>query len=283
MPKSVQLPKRKSEMTLNEAINILKAAGVENPEFDARELFFRFGNFSRHELVSRSISLDDDVIATPVSERAARKPLQYIIGRADFYRESYKVCPDCLIPRQDTEILVDYAVKSIPDGESFIDLCTGSGCIAISTLKNTKSTSCLAVDISDSALAVAKENADENGVRDRIEFLKSDALSFTPPRKIFALLSNPPYVTEEEYEKLDEELYHEPRMALVARDNGLEFYKKITALAKNAIKPHGFIAFEIGKDQADALRKIAEENLMTAEIINDFSHHPRVAILRNTK
>lgn len=268
-------------MTLNEAINALRSAGVENPEYDARELFIHFGSLSRHDVVSRSISLDDEIITEPVLERAKRKPLQYIIGEIGFFRESYRVTPDCLIPRQDTEILVDYAIKSIPESEAFIDLCTGSGCIAVSTLKNTKNTRCLALDISEPALKLAKENADRNGVSERIEFLLSDALSFKPEEKVFAILSNPPYVTEDEYEELDAELYHEPKLALVGKDQGLEFYKKITKNTKDFLKPEGFIAFEIGKDQADALRKIAEENLMRISILKDFSGNPRVAILKN--
>ena len=270
-------------MTLNEAISILKEAGIETPEFDARELFIHFGKLSRYSIVSRSVSLDDSIISGPIEERAKRKPLQYIIGELGFFRESYEVTPDCLIPRQDTEILVDYAVKNIPSGETFIDLCTGSGCIAVSTLKNTLNTSCLAVDISSPALSVAKRNAIKNGVSERVEFSLQDALAYKPCGKVFAVLSNPPYVTESEYESLDKELYYEPKIALVGNDNGLEFYKKITRNVKDFLKPGGFIAFEIGKDQGDALAEIAEENQMQATILKDFSSHPRVAILKNTK
>lgn len=270
-------------MTLNEAINVLKNAGIENPEFDARELFIHFGGLSRLDVVSRSVSLSDELIARPINERAKRKPLQYIIGEVGFFRETYKVTPDCLIPRQDTEILVDYAVKNIPEGESFIDLCTGSGCIAISTVKNTKNTSCLAIDISKAALSVAEENARANEVSKRISFINKDALSFKPEKEFFAILSNPPYVTEAEYESLEAELYHEPKLALVGKDNGLEFYKKITKNTKDFLKPSGFIAFEIGRDQAKSLRAIAEENLMEINIINDLSGNPRVAVLRKTK
>ncbi|MBQ7333469.1 MAG: peptide chain release factor N(5)-glutamine methyltransferase [Clostridia bacterium] len=270
-------------MTLNEAIESLKKAGIENPEFDARELFMHFGKLKMHELVSRSAALEDEIIAEAIRKRAERVPLQYIIGHVGFYRESYKVSPACLIPRQDTEILVDYAVKNIPDGEEFLDICTGSGCIAISTLKNTKNTSCSAIDVSEAALAVAEENAKENGVSARIKFLKTDALTFIPKKKVFAVLSNPPYVTDEEYEKLDAELYHEPKIALVGADRGLAFYKKITSLTKGSLKPNGFIAFEIGKDQAEALRKIAKENLMNAEIIKDLSGNARVAVLKTVK
>ena len=270
-------------MTLNEAINTLREAGVESPEFDARELFSHFGGFKKHELVSRNVEIADDIIKKPILERSERKPLQYIVGQVGFYRESYTVTPDCLIPREDTEMLVDFAVKNIPEQESFIDLCTGSGCVAISTLKNTRGTRGLAIDISDGALALAKKNAVSNGVEKRVEFIKSDALAFVPKEKVFAILSNPPYVTEKEYESLARELYHEPKIALVGRDNGLEFYKKITQLTKDSLKPDGFIAFEIGKDQADALKNVAKENGMTASIITDLSSNPRVAVLKRLK
>jgi len=270
-------------MTLNEAINALREAGIESAEFDARELFKHFGSLKSHELVSRGVSLNDEIIKHRVEQRARRIPLQYIIGEVGFYREIYKVTPDCLIPREDTEILVDYAVKHIPDGEDFIDICTGSGCVAISTLKNTNDTRCLALDISKAALAVAKENAEANGVFERIEFIRADAKSFVPTKKAFAVLSNPPYVTDDEYASLKKELYHEPKIAFVGGKDGLDFYKKIVSLTKDFIKPRGFIAFEIGSGQADALKKIAEENLMTSEIINDLSQKPRVAILKNTK
>ena len=268
-------------MTLNDAICTLREAGIESAEFDARELFIHFGTFKRHDLVSRNASLDDDIIRKPLAERASRKPLQYIIGSVGFYKEVYKVSPDCLIPRQDTEILVDYAVKNIPDGESFIDLCTGSGCVAISTLKNTKNTTALAVELSKAALDVARENARKNGVFERIRFIEADVLNFTPEKSVYAILSNPPYVTKNEYEAFEKELYYEPKMAFVGGEDGLDFYRAIVRLVKNSLNPHGFLAFEIGKDQASALEKIAEENNMKAEIINDLSGHARVAVLKN--
>lgn len=267
-------------MTLNEAIKTLAEAGVESPEYDARELFLHFGNLKPYELVSRDISLGGGEIISAIERRAKKEPLQYIVGEVNFYRESYKVTPDCLIPRQDTEILVDYAVKNIPWGESFIDLCTGSGCVAISTLKNTDNTRALALDISQKALNIAKENAEKNGVFERIDFELGDALNFSPRGRVFAILSNPPYVTNKEYEELAEEIYHEPKEAFVGGADGLDFYKKIVPACKDKLKTSGFIAFEIGKDQAQALEKIAEDNAMNTEIINDFSGLARVAVLR---
>ena len=146
-------------MTLKSAIELLKQAKIDSPEYDARELFKLF-----IPLPTLSSECDDPRLISMLERRADREPLQYIIGEVGFYREVYRVTPDCLIPRSDTEILVDYAVKNIPRGESFLDLCTGSGCVAISTLCNTRDTRAVAVDISDGALKVAKENAEKNCV-----------------------------------------------------------------------------------------------------------------------
>ncbi|MBQ2308003.1 MAG: methyltransferase, partial [Clostridia bacterium] len=162
-------------MTLAEAIKILRDAGIDSPEYDARELFKAFAGLNT-PLISPHTSSDNEQLINAVKRREDREPLQYIIGSVGFYREEYKVTPDCLIPRSDTEILVDYAVKHIPEGEVIADLCSGSGCIGISTLKNTKNTRCFSYDISDGALALTKENSENNGVNDRITIVKKDLL-----------------------------------------------------------------------------------------------------------
>lgn len=267
-------------MKISEAIELLCAAGVENPRHDARQLFSKFGKVSSSELVFGDTESDSTELISAIKRRAKREPLQYIIGEVDFYRESYKVTPDCLIPRSDTEILVDFAVHNIPDGKKFIDLCTGSGCVAISTLKNTSATCAAALDISSSALAVARENAERNGVCDRIEFIHSDVFDYTPSDEFFAVLSNPPYVTEMAYASLQPEIYHEPKIAFVGGESGLVFYEKILSLYKDKISKSGFFAFEIGYDQADALRELARKNGMSSEIIKDYSGLDRVAVMK---
>lgn len=267
-------------MTLDEAIGILRDRGVESPEDDARLLFSEIGRIPRRELVSRRAECNLPELFDAIERRASGVPVQYIVGRVGFYRESYEVSVDCLIPREDTELLVDFAVKNVPEGESFIDICTGSGCIAVSTLKNTKNTSALAVDLSEGALAVAKRNAEKNGVSERLTLLCADALLFKPSNPVFAILSNPPYVTESEYESLAREIYHEPKMAFVGGADGLDFYRKIIPNCKDSLKAGGFIAFEIGYLQADALISLAKENEMTAEIRKDFSGNDRLAIIR---
>jgi release factor glutamine methyltransferase len=188
-----------------------------------------------------------------------------------------------LIPRADTETLVDFAVKNLPEGALFLDLCTGSGCVAISTLKNTAHTRAVAVDLSEGALEIARENAERNGVSDRIEFILGDAKGEIETGEIFALLSNPPYVADEVYEGLEGEIFHEPKMAFVGGSDGGDFYRAITPIYRDKIANDGFIAYEIGYDQAELLREIAKDNSMSCEIIKDLGGNDRVAILRIIK
>ena len=268
-------------MKLSEAVKKLTAAGIENARGEARMLFEHFGKFRREELIGCDAESDSEELSEALSRREKREPIQHIIGRVDFWRESYKVCPDCLIPRQETELVVDYAVRNIPRGERFIDLCTGSGCIAISTLASTEGTSAVCADISEAALAIARENAESCGVQHRLTFVPCDVLDKRIEGEFFAVLSNPPYVTEKAYAELEPELYFEPRLALVGHgEGGTGFYERLTELYKDSIKPGGFIAYEIGYDQADALVDIAKRNGMSAEIIKDYSGNCRVAVLR---
>jgi release factor glutamine methyltransferase len=265
-------------MTLTEAIEMLREGGVDSPEFDARELFRVFGGYSG--FIHRDVDSDSEELIRAVERRSAREPLQYIIGTVGFYREEYKVTPDCLIPRSDTEVLVDYAVKHIPGGESFADLCSGSGCIGISTLKNTTGTRCDAYDVSDGAIALTQENAQRNGVGERIHVIKKDLLREDIDGEYFAILSNPPYIPRSVYEGLEREIFAEPEIAFVGGDDGLIFYERLIPVCKKHIKKGGFIAFEIGYDQAESLSNLAHAHDMTCEIIKDYSGNDRVAILR---
>lgn len=270
-------------MRLKDAIDRLAEAGIEYPEQDARVIFEDIGGVSRHLLTFRDTECPSREVETAIGRRAAGEPLQYIVGKVAFYREEYRVTPDCLIPREDTEILVDYAVRNLPRGARFLDLCTGSGCIAVSTLKNTDETTALAVDISEGALSLARENAMANGVGDRLELLKLDLLEGgeeLADEKYAAVLSNPPYVSLDEYGALARELYREPRIALTDGGDGSAFYKRLVPLSKRLIDNNGFIALEIGYRQGELLRGLAEENRLSVEILRDLSGNERVAILR---
>ena len=270
-------------MTLSEAIRLLDEAGIDSPANDAREIFGEIGGIPPHLLALRDTKCDSPAVLDAVRRRAKGEPLQYIIGRVGFYREEYTVSPDCLIPREDTEILVDLAVKSLPIGGRFIDLCTGSGCIAISTLKNTKETTAVAVDVSEAALSLARKNAEDNQVSDRLSLIKLDLLNEggeLPRHGFDAVLSNPPYVSEEEYEALARELFHEPRIALSDGGDGSLFYRTLVPIAVELIRNDGFIAMEIGSGQAELLLGLAKENSLSCKIIKDFSGKDRVALLK---
>ena len=266
-------------MRLSEAVSYLSESGVFSARHDARELFVRIGGHSPSALLFSDPEASD-LVKSAVERRAAGEPLQYIIGEVGFYRESYRVSPDCLIPRADTELLVDYAVKNIPEGKSFLDLCTGSGCIGISTLANTKGTRATLGDLSTGALALARENAERNGVIDRADFLNTDLLRAKVEGRYFALLSNPPYIADSVYERLDAEIFHEPRMAFVGGADGSDFYRAFVPTYKDSIEEGGFMAFEIGYDQAELLMTIAAENDLPCEILYDIENRARVAVLK---
>ena len=270
-------------MKLKEITERLRSAGIESAEYDARELFKAFSGSAERGIITANAESDSEALALAVSRREGREPLQYIIGSVGFYREEYTVTSEVLIPRADTEHLVDYAVRHIPAGERFIDLCTGSGCVAISTLKNTKSTTAIAVDISEGALAVARKNAEDNGVLPRITLIKGDVMRGIDAAdgEFYAVLSNPPYVSEASYATLEPEIYKEPRCAFVGGEDGGDFYRALIPEARRVIKKEGFIALEIGYDQRDLIYTLAAENELLAEIIKDYSDNDRVAILRH--
>ncbi len=269
-------------MRLKDAAELLREGGVEDALFEARLIFSELDGIAKEKLVGENPEASEKT-ERAIKRRALREPLAYILGYTYFYREKYTVNKDCLIPRQETELLVDYAAAHIPEGESFLDLCTGSGCIAISVLKNTEKTRALAADISSGALAMAKKNSEDNGVAERVEFIETDVLAAPVCAEVFAVLSNPPYIRDDAYEALPAEVKLEPKCALVGGEDGADFYRRLTVLYKDIIKNDGFILFEIGFDQGEILRKIAEDNGLLCQIMKDYSELDRLAILRHKK
>ena len=267
-------------MKYSEAVRILTESGVDDPRYDAAEIFRVFGGYSSAELRAFDPDAEDGAVRSAVMRRAAREPLQYIVGTVGFFREEYEVNTDCLIPRPDTELLVEYAVNHIPSGARIADLCTGSGCVAISVLANTGVTHAVLADVSEGALDIARRNAVRNGVSGRAEFVLCDLMKQELDGEFFAVLSNPPYIEESEYLSLEKEIFFEPRAAFVADEGGAEFYKRFIPIYKNKIPAEGFIAFEIGYAQADLLRSLAESEQMSCEILKDYSGNDRVAVLR---
>lgn len=181
-------------------------------------------------------------------------PIQYLIGYVDFYNCKINVNNNVLIPRFETEYLVEKSIKRLKNKtiKTGIDLCTGSGAIAIALKKNLN-IEIDACDISLNALEVAKKNALENNVN--IHFFEKDILKNNLKGKYDFIISNPPYIKEEEYTSI--ETKYEPQIALFAKNNGLEFYQRIIELSKNILNPHGTIIFEIGNTLGEEIKKIA--------------------------
>ncbi|MBQ8388474.1 MAG: peptide chain release factor N(5)-glutamine methyltransferase [Clostridia bacterium] len=273
-------------MKYREIISRLASAGVEDPGFEAGVLISHFCGISAAALpLMREEDFENAELFAAVERRCGRYPLQYIIGTWDFCTEVYRVSPDCLIPRPETELLVERAAAMIPDGESFLDLCTGSGCIAVSTLARLPHSRAVAVDFYDGALAKARENALLNGVGERLDIKKCDLLasgageSVCGGENFFALLSNPPYVKSADMACLDPELYAEPSTALDGGEDGLIFYRSILREFAPRIKDGGFMLFEAGYDTARDVAAIGEGYGFDCEVIPDLSGLDRMILM----
>lgn len=208
-------------------------------------------------------------------------PLAYIVGEQAFYGEMYKVTPDTLIPRPDTEHVVEHVIKRIPIGGRLLDLCTGSGCIGISSLCHSKDTVALMVDISQGAVGVARENAIKNGVSDRCEVICSDIKELELQRKSFDIIaSNPPYVKSKVVPTLEKECSFEPYVAFDGGDDGMDFYKLILDRFAGCLKDGGCFVFEIGYDQRDDIIKVCSDRGFSCEVFKDYGKNDRVAVCR---
>ncbi len=264
----------------------LEKAGIDSPEYDAQILLEHFCAVRRFELpFVGEKDFDSEELAEAVKKRADRYPLQYIIGTWSFMTEEYEVNEHCLIPRQDTELLVETAIKMLPKNANFIDLCTGSGCAAISTLAARSDCRATAVDLFPQTLALAKKNAEKNGVSDRFSPILSDVLAepheeITSRAPFDAVLSNPPYIQSHVVKTLSPEVKCEPEAALDGGADGLDFYRAILKFYTPLLSSDGFFAFEIGYDQGQDLKKLATENGFCCKILSDLSGNDRVAFLK---
>jgi protein-(glutamine-N5) methyltransferase, release factor-specific len=218
-------------------------------------------------------------------KRRRRIPLAQILGRQSFYGLDFFVNEDVLIPRADTECLVDLVLEDYADlakqaGSSslnILDLCTGSGCIGISVAKHLPYQELLLVDLSEKALAVAKKNAEKH-LGDNVTLLQSDLLTGVQGKKFSLLLSNPPYIVSRVIPGLDREVSeYEPKMALDGGEDGLVFYRRIAKEAKAVLLPGARLYLEIGYDQGESVKDIFQkEGYEAVEVFPDLSGNPRV-------
>ena len=279
---------------INKAIEVLTEAGIdhEDARFDIGVLFTEFGE-------------DENAFDEAVMKRAAGVPVAYIVGRQPFYREEYKVTPSVLIPRADTELLVETAlrflgaldlaagdVNLVPESSEpltsprILDLCTGTGCVGISVLnsllaKGVRAQAVLA-DISDEALAIARENIESQAAdKSAVKAIKLDVLSSEIPEDLGVfdvITANPPYINSDDMKALDKEVKdHEPHLALAGGEDGLDFYLPICELSHKCLRQGGMLAVEHGYDQAEQVAQtLMAQGFNIVKSLKDFGNNDRV-------
>jgi len=258
---------RDSELLLLHVLKISRATLIAHPD---------------RELPSGQQALYQDLIV----RRLQHEPVQYIIGQQEFYGLNFHVTPAVLIPRPETEHLVEAVLKLLPSNRplKIVDVGTGSGAIAIALAVHLPHAAITALDISPDALAVAARNARENKVADRIRFLPSDLLSAVSAHEAAfdAIVSNPPYIPETDRLSLHPQVRdHEPATALFAGETGLDIYRRLDPQAHNALKPNGLLALEIGHGQQGALAELLS-GWQGVSFVEDLQGIPRVALARRT-
>ncbi len=269
-------------------VSVLAAAGVPEANLDARLLLEFVCGTNRNDLLvhgDREVEEDKALeYERQLSLRAKRIPLQHITGVQEFMGLEFLVNEHVLIPRQDTEILVEQALKVLKPGMQVLDMCTGSGCILISLLAMKSGTYGVGVDLSTDALAVARKNGQrllETGTvgNDKavVTWLQSDLFDKVTGG-FDMIVSNPPYIPTEVVKGLMPEVKdHEPMMALDGTEDGLFFYKKITKQAPQFLKEGGFLFFEIGHDQGENVAQLLKDNDFTeVKVIQDYAGLDRV-------
>jgi len=250
---------------------------VENPIREARLILADAAKLSVSDIIIRG----GDEVSTEcekkyfenIKKRAAGMPFSYITGEQEFFGLKFSVNENVLIPRADTEILVEFALSC--GGKNVLDICTGSGCIAVALAKNLPDCAVSAVDVSPAALEVAKKNASHNGCD--VSFIEMDILSEIPQGKFDLIVSNPPYIEKAElFSLMKDVIEFEPRLALDGGDDGLIFYRRICALAPKILKKGGILAFEIGYNQYESVYEIMKENFSEIGYKEDLSGIKRV-------
>jgi len=264
--------KEATELAYNSLKNIMEDAKAEAEWLVALCLDIKRSEvYSLIDLTSEEFNEFEFVL----KQRQKKVPLAYIFHKTNFYGYDLEVNKNVLIPRAETEELVEIAIQYINKESEVLDIGTGSGAIAIAIQKETKA-KVTAVDVSSSALKIAKKNAASN--ESKIEFICSNLFEKLEGRKFDVVVSNPPYISEDEYNELDEGVKNfEPRLALCDNLDGLEFYRKIILNVKNHLKTNGKVFFEIGYNQAKDVEKLfLENNFKNVTIKKDLEGNDRI-------
>lgn len=265
-----------------EIIEKLNSAGIEYPDFEADVLCETvFGRGFKLDMLMERLNPSDEDISTLLSlaeRRISGEPLQYIVGSWEFYGIDFKVGDGVLIPRQDTEVLVDVALEFLEDKNAphIVDLCSGTGCIPIAIALNKTDAKAYALELYDKAYGYLCANCTEHT---GVEPMQRDVLSEAAAGEFSGLdliSANPPYLDRGDMASLQNEVKYEPQTALFGGDDGLDYYRKISRIWKPALKAGGMILFEVGVTQSEAVAEILRFNgYENIKIYNDFTDRPR--------
>jgi len=270
---------------LAEAAASLTAAGLENSQGEARHLLSFVLGLDRHQLLlalRQEVSREQgEKFRQLVARRAGGEPLQYLTGSQAFMSLDFLVSPDVLVPRWDTERLVEEALRLLTPLSRPLaaDVCTGSGAIAVSLAKHLPGSTLYAGDISPAALAIAHKNAQRHDVASRITFFQGDLLQPLQGGGLFfdLVTANPPYIPTAEWAGLPEDVRREPRLALDGGQDGLDFYRRLIPQVKGLLKPDGHLLLEIGWDQGAAVAGLCRAaGFAAVRVLKDYGGHDRV-------
>lgn len=288
MYKNVYNINMKVNDVLKEGIKILKENELEEPILKARVLLVYILKIKNEELI---IHLDDEIdnekilkYKECVNRLLDGVPLQYITHIQNFYGLNFYVDENVLIPQPDTEILVEEVINianTIDKEIKILDICTGSGAIAVALAQNIKNTKIYASDISLKALEIAEKNAENNMVN--VEFIESDMFE-SINQKFDIIVSNPPYIESEVIKNLSKEVQNEPHLALDGGEDGLDFYRFLTKKAKDYLNDNGILVVEIGYDQKDKVMKLFEKNdFENIYCKKDYGNNDRIVVGKRRK
>ncbi len=276
-------------MTYNElkALYLPKFKEItDNAQYELEAIILALSGIKKADLLlARNCIIDSAIesnIKSALERRLNREPLQYILGEWEFFGLRMFCGKGCLIPRPETEMLAEIAIKKLPRNGKLLDLCTGSGCISVAVLNNRPDVTAVAVDISDKALEYAKKNAEYHNISsDRLKFVQADIYEYTPDFFPDVIISNPPYIKTDDLKTLSAEVLHEPEIALDGGHDGLEFYKLIAKyFAKKFIKDEGCCAVEVGYDIGEEVAAIFRSQKFSASLLRDIFEVERVCFVQ---